>query len=71
MNSLQRPALTDEVAFQVTFNGFLQKLDRAAAGATRSTDGVGRFQTLTAQKEPVVGIGLVRLHASRKPRRQM
>src|ERR1035441_9793868 len=69
VNSLQRPARADKVAFEVAFDGFLQEFHRTAANSARAADGIGGVEAFPAEHEPVVWIGFVCLHARRKPER--
>src|ERR1039457_4819721 len=69
VNSLQRPARADKVAFEIAFDGFLQEFHRTAANSARAADGIGGVEAFPAEHEPVVWIGFVCLHARRKPER--
>lgn len=64
----QSPSFGDQKSFEISLDSFLQNLDAAVSRTRRCKEYISRAQAFAGQQEPILRVGLVRLHASFSPR---
>ena len=67
----QFPTVMDQIGFDETLRRLVQQLDTGPGWAELEEDGIGFFDTIPGQKEPVIWIVWIGDHAIRRPLRKI